>query len=326
MNDPVFQYLPPLPGYGHHVRYGGRMLHVQTEETGAGSAQIHTHLFLGGAVVAQQQDSYRDLLGSPDLEAQLAEMMQAQHKQVLRRLRRGEYDMAIGLVAARVASGDAAPDEPDPALDVLRGFHRAREVSRELAVAELEGGTIPLEHPAFGAFPMLEMEEDRDAGALELDLRVISGLDLDAAARTATDEGFPDEWTLDSIDGELEPLASGTTGDTPTEAPTLDELPAVRPPGDAAAGGGAAGEELQLCDPDDEELLPPDADAPSSTSPVQEDAGRGETIVGYPAPRVPSPDVLEALPPSGAVDGEFVKQKTVTEDIPALHGFDSDHG
>ncbi len=81
-----------LPGFNHDVRHGGRVFHLQTEDSGVQEARLTTHLFLAGAVVASTRSSYADLRGAPDLVPLLRKRMEEQHKSLLRRLVSGEFD------------------------------------------------------------------------------------------------------------------------------------------------------------------------------------------------------------------------------------------
>lgn len=85
-----------LPGFNHDVRHGGRVFHVQTEDSGPDAAQVTTHLFLDGAVLATRKSSYADLRDAPDRPALVRRRMEEQHKELLRRLVAGEFDGVAG--------------------------------------------------------------------------------------------------------------------------------------------------------------------------------------------------------------------------------------
>ncbi len=54
-------------GYNHNVKYRGQTYHAQTEDSGSDRAQIVTHLFLGGNIVASKRTSYADIAGAENL-------------------------------------------------------------------------------------------------------------------------------------------------------------------------------------------------------------------------------------------------------------------
>jgi hypothetical protein len=85
-----------LVGYNHDVRHGGRVYHLQTEDSGEPAARVTSHLFLAGAVVATKTTSYEELRGAPELAAKVRKIMEEQHKELLRRLVAGEFDGGVG--------------------------------------------------------------------------------------------------------------------------------------------------------------------------------------------------------------------------------------
>ena len=50
----------PVVGFNHNVKYGPRVYHVQTEDSGLPHAHYITHLFVGGNIVASMKSSYAD--------------------------------------------------------------------------------------------------------------------------------------------------------------------------------------------------------------------------------------------------------------------------
>src|SRR5437868_6798603 len=103
----------PILGYNHNVRYRGLVFHVQTEDSGVASPHLFTHLFHHGVIVSTRKLDYDP--GSA--EESIKSLMQAQHKAVLKDLRRGSFDDKIdaylggtpGLLPRGV---EEAPDRP----------------------------------------------------------------------------------------------------------------------------------------------------------------------------------------------------------------------
>ncbi len=81
-----------VAGFNHNVQYQGRVYHVQTEDSGVENPHVITHLFVGGNILASQKTGYGAFLGSPDLERRVREVMERQHKEMLRRLVSGAFD------------------------------------------------------------------------------------------------------------------------------------------------------------------------------------------------------------------------------------------
>jgi hypothetical protein len=108
-----------LSGFNTNIRHRGVLFHVQTEDSGYGNPQVITHLFYGGNIMASEKRSYAEKLGSANLEAEVRVLMEGQHKAMLKRLTRGEYDLGIEARLGPAAFGDPAdsaetiPPPPD---------------------------------------------------------------------------------------------------------------------------------------------------------------------------------------------------------------------
>ncbi len=84
-----------IPGYNHNIKYGDKIYHVQTEDSGVENPHIITHLFLGGNIVESRKTSYADFVKSSRLKEMLVELMQDQHKAMLRDLIGGKLEQKI---------------------------------------------------------------------------------------------------------------------------------------------------------------------------------------------------------------------------------------
>ncbi len=81
----------PILGYNHNVRYRGLVFHVQTEDSGVATPHLFTHLFHHGVIVSTRKLVY----DAGSAEESIKSLMQAQHKAVLKDLRRGHFDDKI---------------------------------------------------------------------------------------------------------------------------------------------------------------------------------------------------------------------------------------
>jgi hypothetical protein len=82
----------PVVGFNHNVKYGPRVYHVQTEDSGLPHAHYITHLFVGGNIVASMKTSYAEQASDPNLHSVVRGLMENQHKAMLKRLVAGEFD------------------------------------------------------------------------------------------------------------------------------------------------------------------------------------------------------------------------------------------
>jgi hypothetical protein len=81
-----------IPGYNHNVKYKDRVFHVQTEDSGVDNPHIITHLFVGGNIIESRKTSYADIVANENLKEMLVELMQDQHKGMLKDLISGRID------------------------------------------------------------------------------------------------------------------------------------------------------------------------------------------------------------------------------------------
>ncbi len=112
---------PPQVGFNNNVRHGGRVFHIQTEDSGIRRPHIITHLFVdGGRIVDSARYDYSHWIGAEDLSDQVRRQMKTQHKAMFLALRDGALDeriaemlgpppLSAGGSGAQV-SGSIAPD------------------------------------------------------------------------------------------------------------------------------------------------------------------------------------------------------------------------
>ena len=79
-------------GFNHNITYKGEVFHVQTEDSGINNPHIITLLYRGGVILCSKKTSYADIIMMENLESVVEELMKAQHKELMRRLKSGEFD------------------------------------------------------------------------------------------------------------------------------------------------------------------------------------------------------------------------------------------
>ena len=101
-----------VTGFNHNIKHKGKVYHVQTEDSGVSNPHIITHLFVGGNILASKKTSYADILGAENLKDVVRELMEEQHKEMLRNLINGVYDNVDNIAAARhYQPGQLASDQ-----------------------------------------------------------------------------------------------------------------------------------------------------------------------------------------------------------------------
>ena len=79
-------------GFNHNIQYKGEIFHIQTEDSGVATPHIITLLYRGGTIIASKKTSYADIIKADNLEQVVEELMKDQHKEILHRLKSGEFD------------------------------------------------------------------------------------------------------------------------------------------------------------------------------------------------------------------------------------------
>jgi hypothetical protein len=81
-----------VTGFNHNIKHKGKLYHIQTEDSGLDNPHIITHLFVGGNILASKKTSYADIIAADNLTQVVRELMEEQHKEMLRNLINGVYD------------------------------------------------------------------------------------------------------------------------------------------------------------------------------------------------------------------------------------------
>ena len=107
-----------LSGFNTNYRSRGVLFHVQTEDSGKDNPHVITHLFHGGNIMSSEKQKYAEKLhlDGESLEIEVKALMEGQHKVMLKRLSRGEYDDIItARLGPDVYSSAAVADVTDRA-------------------------------------------------------------------------------------------------------------------------------------------------------------------------------------------------------------------
>jgi hypothetical protein len=103
-----------IVGFNHNVVYKGEVFHVQTEDSGVNNPHIITLLYRGGVILSSKKTSYADILKMDNFESVVEELMKAQHKEMMRRLKSGEFDeRAFSIEATLIENYEIQSPEPE---------------------------------------------------------------------------------------------------------------------------------------------------------------------------------------------------------------------
>jgi hypothetical protein len=109
-------------GYNHNLMYKGEIFHVQTEDSGVTNPHIITLLYRGGVILSSKKTSYADILKMDKLKVVVEELMKEQHKEMMRRLKAGDFDEKAFSCNARLIENYEIPalvPEADPIAELF---------------------------------------------------------------------------------------------------------------------------------------------------------------------------------------------------------------
>lgn len=124
-----------VTGFNHNIKHKGAVYHVQTEDSGVNNPHIITHLFVGGNILASKKTSYADIINAENLADVVRELMEEQHKEMLRNLINGIYDIA-DQAQKHYQPGQLATDDEARAMQ-LQQRQPAPAVPRPIATAPM---------------------------------------------------------------------------------------------------------------------------------------------------------------------------------------------
>jgi hypothetical protein len=108
-----------LLGYNHNINYKESVFHIQTEDSGTKNPHIITLLYREGVILCSKKTSYADILKIDSLEAVVEDLMKEQHKEMLRRLKSGEFDAkAFGIPKQSISPVSEQKTEPTKTVSV----------------------------------------------------------------------------------------------------------------------------------------------------------------------------------------------------------------
>lgn len=119
-------------GFNHNLQYKGEIFHVQTEDSGVANPHIITLLYRGGVILCSQKTSYSDILKMDNLEVVVEELMKEQHKNMMRRLKMGEFDDKAFSIKPQLIENYEIPtleQQVDPVADLFGPSSGARQSS-----------------------------------------------------------------------------------------------------------------------------------------------------------------------------------------------------
>ena len=100
-----------LTGYNTDIKHEGVIYHVQTEDGGTDNPVIVSLIYRGGRILASKKTSYAHLLGSEDLLSRLRDLLEQQHRAMIKAILTGTPVSGPGKAAAAQQQAPQAPPE-----------------------------------------------------------------------------------------------------------------------------------------------------------------------------------------------------------------------
>ena len=237
----------PIAGYNHNVRFRGLIFHVQTEDSGLASPHLFTHLFYGGVIISTRKLVY----DAGSAEDAIKGLMQAQHKVVMKDLKRGAFDDKIDLYLA--GNEELLPRAADSVGSDVAGKAAAAASAAARASVNL---AVPDAVEPDGAVPeVLVSSDDTLAVPTELprepsvrsqtdvdEIALLAAMDAAVEAEAAEPIPLPVKPRTQTADRKSAPTKVRTSlpSEPPPPAPSLEELEPPTLTDEAAASVAAA--------------------------------------------------------------------------------------
>lgn len=108
-----------LTGYNTDINFDGTTYHVQTEDKGRSNPNIESLVYARGEILYSKKTSYDNLILQKAEDAEIATLMDRQHRTLVEAIRRGKLAQLTG---EKPQSGTAGievkePSPPEPSLD-----------------------------------------------------------------------------------------------------------------------------------------------------------------------------------------------------------------
>ena len=101
-----------LTGYNTDIKHEGIIYHVQTEDGGTENPFIVSLVYRGGRILASKKTSYAQILGTSDLLTRLRDLLENQHRAMIKAILTGSIATDAPKSPAAPAAGVPAPPRP----------------------------------------------------------------------------------------------------------------------------------------------------------------------------------------------------------------------
>ncbi len=101
-----------LLGYNTNLSYKEMVFHIQTEDGGIKNPLVITHLYYKGAILASKKTSYADILSITDFQETVREIMEKQHKSMIKAVLMGRFDNIMDKLLSKDNASASNDEQP----------------------------------------------------------------------------------------------------------------------------------------------------------------------------------------------------------------------
>ena len=150
-----------IVGFNHNITYRSVSFHVQTEDSGLKSPHLVTLLYHGGIIISSQKTSYADIIKVDNLDNVIDELAKEQHKGMLRRLTKGEFDERIVELGIPLGASGQSPQQLESSEPVLEKDElKASPVEAKPVVAPVPEPVTIVEEPIVDKFRQPKVSDE----------------------------------------------------------------------------------------------------------------------------------------------------------------------
>jgi hypothetical protein len=141
-----------LTGYNTDIKHEGIVYHVQTEDGGTDNPVIVSLVYKGGRILVSKKTSYAQLLGTDDFMSKLRDLLERQHKTMIKAILTGNL-VANGARLPTIPSESPVPASQPPSEPVPQPAPVVAEPAPPEPPAQPAQSKPPIEVPQQPASP-----------------------------------------------------------------------------------------------------------------------------------------------------------------------------
>jgi hypothetical protein len=81
-----------MAGFNSQIKYKGTSFHIQTQDKGTQVNHLESLIYKSGGIISSRKTSYASLLGGPDFEKKVNQLMKKQHLVIINEISEGKFD------------------------------------------------------------------------------------------------------------------------------------------------------------------------------------------------------------------------------------------